>query len=77
MLLLKQNMTILLMVVMSALVMAKPTVDYCQTCENISEFVQEMESNQTESIMKQNLFKMCLKDNDGSNSRVVSVFRNF
>ena len=72
MLLFKQGMAVALLVAMSGLVMAKPTVDYCATCQSVSEFMHEMELNQTASVMKTNLYKMCLKENEGSNSRVVS-----
>ena len=72
MLLLKQGMAIALLVAMSGLAMAKPTVDYCATCQSVSDFMHEMELNQTAAVMKTNLYKMCLKENDGSNSRVVS-----
>ena len=68
----KQGMAALLLLVISGLVIAKPTVDYCATCQSVSEFMHEMVQNQTESIMKTNLYKMCLKENDGANSRVVS-----
>lgn len=76
MLLLKHNMIILLMMVMSNyLVMAKPTIDYCSTCQSVSEFIQDMQRNQTEPVMKTNLYKMCLKENNGSNTRTVSCFK--
>lgn len=68
MLLFKQIVAIFLLAMTVA--MAKPTVDHCSTCRSISEFVQEMEHNQTQSIMKMNFFKMCLKENDGANSKV-------
>ena len=72
MLLFKQCMTIGLLV-MCGLVIAKPTVDYCATCQAVSEFMHEMELNQTAAVMKTNLYKTCLKENEGANSRVVSI----
>lgn len=74
MLLSKQNMTVFLMVMSTYLVitMAKPTVDYCRTCLSVSEFIQNMEHNQTESIMKMNLYKMCLKENEGKNDKMCT-----
>jgi len=70
MLLFKQTMAILLMVISSNLVLSKPAVDYCSSCQSFSEFINDMQMNQTESVVNMNLYKMCLKENEGSNSRV-------
>lgn len=70
-----KNITILVMFglfVGNYLVDAKPTIDYCQTCRSVSDFIHEMEVNQTESIVKMNIYKMCLHDSGGKNTRVCT-----
>lgn len=64
----KQSIAIFLMVIMSTMA----STDFCSTCQNLSGFVREMVHNQTETNMKINFYKMCLNENEGTNSRIVS-----